>query len=138
MTVGEKSLGCILSFTSVGILFFGFILAIIIGFASKATPVNPPESKYLAVYQFYETDKCELATSLPLGPCWEGEGAGYEGYYWHFTCDDKFNVYEALCGPINSGCNLTQCQRGRNWGESANECLTFSGEYYRYICINPV
>jgi len=127
---------CLVSFVVVGAFFVAFIVAIIVGWSSQPTNIVPPESRYLAIYQFFKDDTCELAISNPLGPCWEGEGEGYQGYYWHFTCDDKFDVFEALCGPINSLCNVSACQRPRNWGETANECITYTGDHYKYTCIS--
>lgn len=43
--------------------------------------MTPPgvAAKYKAIWQYYTDDTCTLAITDTLGPCWEGEGAGYAG-----------------------------------------------------------
>src|SRR5689334_22739994 len=78
----------------------------------------------------------EASCSSPIpgqkyGPCWKGEGAGYSGYYWHYTCDDEGLIYEAECGT--DGCD--NCYPGINWDEKVGVCINYQKEYYQYTCL---
>jgi len=87
---------------------------------------------YKAGYQFFTDDFCELATSLLVGPCWKGEGEGYDGSYWQFSCDTNYWIYESQCGPNN----CTSCAEGYHWGEEANDCIISKGSFYKWVCID--
>eukprot|EP01126_Amoeba_proteus_P006111 TRINITY_DN12117_c0_g4_i2.p1 TRINITY_DN12117_c0_g4~~TRINITY_DN12117_c0_g4_i2.p1 ORF type:complete len:156 (-),score=10.43 TRINITY_DN12117_c0_g4_i2:229-696(-) len=92
--------------------------------------------EYAAVWRYYTDETCTVALNLEIyGPCWEGVGAGYSGYFWHMSCNKDFLVYERLCGPTDSTCNLTNCEDPQHWGEKANECITDAGQYHMWTCV---
>jgi len=115
------------------LVFAAFVVVMSVGWAIKlesAYDVAPGE-RLAATFQYFTDGSCTVGTpDGVLGPCWQGSGPGYDGYYWSYTCDDNLLIFEALCD--RTGC--TNCKAGRNWGEAANQCIIFNDEYYRYTC----
>jgi len=131
----KRSKFCIFSATVVGLFYLAMIIVMMVGWSTRE-PLPPPAERLSAVFQLYTDDTCTLGSALPTGPCWEGEGAGYEGFFWYFTCDKEYRIYESQCSP--TGCNLTECQTPHDWGDIANTCSENVGSFYRYTCIEPI
>jgi len=116
-------------------IFLAAVISMSVGWVKKIEAQNELSGglkTYKALFFYYTDTTCELATeSAALGPCWKGIGPGYDGYYWKFTCDENYLIFEALC---TDGVNCSACRAGRHWGEAANQCLMFNDEYYRWIC----
>jgi len=100
--------------------------------------VNESQIIYQASYMRFTDDTCTVGLSKsPIGPCWEGEGAGYEGFYWKFSCDEEFKIYEQFCGRTNTNCTESDCQEPIWWGEKANLCIQSGEQYYLWRCTLP-
>eukprot|EP01124_Arcella_intermedia_P002855 TRINITY_DN1155_c0_g1_i1.p1 TRINITY_DN1155_c0_g1~~TRINITY_DN1155_c0_g1_i1.p1 ORF type:complete len:156 (-),score=14.68 TRINITY_DN1155_c0_g1_i1:39-506(-) len=130
----RSRLGLILSVIFATILVFGTVIAMSVGWALQIEEEANANvtSTYKSFFVYYPDLNCSgFAISEPVGPCWYGEGAGYEGYYWQYSCDEEFKIYEAMCRAAD-GCS--EC-RARFWGEYADTCYEYLGEFYEYTCV---
>jgi len=129
--LGYSPLGLIVSVSFATLLIVGTAIAMGVGWHFKLEAQKDPGTGYRGTWQYFTDDTCTIANTPMLGPCWKGTGAGYEGYYWSFTCDNEFLIYESLCDVTN----CTNCRAGRHWGEVANQCISYNEEVYRWICM---
>jgi len=126
----RSRLGLIVSSIFTALLILGTAITMGVGWHFKLAENDIPTS-YKGTWQYFTDDSCTLATTTVMGPCWKGEGAGYEGYFWSFSCDIEFFIYEHMCDVTN----CTNCQDGNTYLEVANECITNGEDNYRWVCI---